>query len=106
MRGNPVLIPSLSNVQEATSSPSRCMLPARPSRSYAHLSPQPYSPINKKSREIIKISNGEEESSKYVSNSDAGGNNDNNEQAFGICRSSASDVPSGSLFQWLVASLQ
>lgn len=106
MRGNPVLIPSPSNVQEATSSPSRRVLPTRPSRGYARLSPRPHSPVNKESCEIIKISNGEEESSKYVSDGDASGNNDDDEQAFGICRSSASDVPSGSLFQQLVASLQ
>ena len=106
MRSNPVLIPSLSNVQEATSSPSRCVLPARPSRGHARLSPQPRSPINKKSCKIIKISNSEEESSKYISNGDAGGNNDDNKQAFRICRSSASNMPLDSLFQWLVASLQ
>ena len=79
MRSNPVLVPSPSNVQEATSSPSRRVLPARPSRGYARLSPRPRSSVNEKSREIIKISNSEEESSKYVSNGDAGGNNDDDE---------------------------
>ena len=82
MRSNSILIPSLSNTQEATSSLSYCILPTYSSYSYTYLSSQPYSCINKKSYKLIKISNSNKNLSNYISNSNTSSNNNNNKQAF------------------------